>query len=435
MIAGLWGDGGLGGTEACNDADAQSSDGCSTQCEPAGTVFGCTDLVEGRGHYIDSVRALLPLADGSFIAAGALAVEGERTSWVGRYGDAGEQLWFTTPTPLGDFVLGHHIIDLATDPSRGYWALLDTHPTDELLHIDAFGQIDTQITLAELLRAENVLAGAVLDRLLGFDGRLWLAGAAWKSHDSDVDMWLAIYDTSSATLSTILLEDYAGYHDEIRAIAASDTELAVLATVNTSPEHDEDLLLRANSDVLLLSFDRHGVETDRVVLGEQASSIATVQVAAPPARRVARALASDGEGGWVVGAVQYDGAWVTRVHPTKGWTWTSRAIFPRGVAVEDLVVIDGKTIVVGSTVGSGVEPWIVGLGSSGRVEWQRYESDAHLSNELGSGAPTRDDLGSGAPTRDEEYSVIRTGDGRVQRAGKAWTPDERSVLRSCNISP
>ncbi|NJK31654.1 MAG: DUF4215 domain-containing protein [Deltaproteobacteria bacterium] len=404
------GDGILHPEEACDDGNANSGDGCSSKCELTGTVLECTTLVEGSGHSSDEVEALLPLSDGSFLASGSIEIEGKSVGWIGRYDDAGVRLWYSTPAALSDH--SSAIIDLAEDPTSGYWALFYR---DELLHITATGEVDNQLLLTALIQTNPAIQDTFVYQLQAFDARLWVAGGASGFDMPDVDMWLGVLDPGGQTVTTILFEDYAGKVDVIKAVGHSDTEIAVAATVETtlgqSDPNEPDPF--PHSDIVFVRFDRNGVELGREFFTEQPATVATR----------AHAVVPDREGGWVIAGAQYESAgwhpwsaWVTRVHPTGGWTWKSSGPYATSVSVGDVAVVDGAIVVVGAAyIDPDRHAWVVGLASDGQVSWQRYGADA------------------GYLAAKEDVVMLGL-DGRLRTAGTAYDPDARSVLRSCLIA-
>ncbi|NJK31076.1 MAG: DUF4215 domain-containing protein [Deltaproteobacteria bacterium] len=409
------GNGTLDPDESCDDGNTRSGDGCSSRCESAGTVLGCTTLIEGPGEGADDrVNALLQLEDGSFVAGGSITVDGEGVAWVGRYRASGEQLWLSMLPATEDAPYGSEILELVEEPGRGYWAFL-RNSTQEIIHIDDSGQVDEKIVLQDLVAAENVVDYVHLRGLLYLDSHLWLAGGARDGDTPESDMWLGILDHEANTLTTKLFEDYAGYPDMIEAIAYDGDEIAVAATAETSPAHDWDLVLQPRAEVLLIRFDRNGSEIERATYSEEPAPIATRAVA----------LTSDGEGGWVVAGDQYDttssaffdsSALVTRFHATSGWTWKSTGPYGGNVDIASIVSAEREIAVVGGAfAGSGYVSWMLGLGEDGNLDWQRHEADV------------------GYPST-EEHAAVRNLEGGLRVAGRAWIPGSKSVLRSCVIA-
>ncbi|NJK32381.1 MAG: DUF4215 domain-containing protein [Deltaproteobacteria bacterium] len=396
--------------EACDDGNTKSGDGCSSHCELAGTVLACTTLTEGTGDSSDEVEALLPSSDGSFIASGSIEIEGASAGWIGRYSGTGERLWYSTPAALSDY--SNAIVDLAEDPAGGYWALFYR---DELLHVTADGEIDRQFLLADLIQGDPIVQDIFVYRLQTFDGRLWLAGGASGVDVPGADMWLGVLDPGGQSVTTLLLDDYAGNVDLIKAIGHTETEIAVAATAETALGHldpDEPDPF-PHSDIVFVRFDRNGVEVGREIFTEQPSTIATR----------AYTVVSDGEGGWVIAGAQYESAgwnpwsaWVTRVHPTSGWTWKSKGPYETSVMVGDLAAVNGEFVLVGDVfANSSRHSWMVGFAGNGQINWQRHESDAGYVSA-------------------KEHVAVANFDGRLRTAGIAYDADVRSLLRSCMVA-
>jgi cysteine-rich repeat protein len=406
----ICGDGVQDPSEACDDGNRDSGDTCTAACQIPGTSLECVTLLEGTGGGYDEVNALLPLPDLSFGAAGAKQMDGRRVPWIGRFEDSGQQSWLTWPPPNDDG--SSSILDLAADSSEGYWALLVRGGDEELLHLDTSGQIDTRLSLSEVVQPVGFGVGAL--RLLVVGRHVWLAG----SHGHD--LWVGRFDVETQVLATVLTEDHAGFDDEVRVIAGSDSEIAVAATVDMSPSSDGDLFLAPDSDVLLIRFDLEGQEVGRQLLGAAEPELATR----------AYSIAADATGGWVVGGIQgkpsggwysTQAAWVTGIHPDEGWawTWTSAAAEPgptNVATVEDIVVTDHDVVAVGSFHDAGnSRAWLVGLGLDGALHWEQSLEDQGYENS-------------------EATAVVLDQTNRLRIASNAWNNDDTSLLQACIVA-
>ncbi len=377
--------------ETCDDANDAPSEG-------SGTLYGCTTLVEGSPD--DEVEALWPLADGSFVAAGSFKDHGSRLAWIGRFSGAGERLWFAQPAP-GD-ESPSSLIDIAPDAADGVWGLLAGLTSFELLHFDGAGALDARVDIGAAARVS--LAARVIESV---GSEVWIAG---KSRQN---LWLGRLDREAGTVETLLLEDHAGFDDDVWAIASNEAEVAIAATVNTSPSLDGDSILDPTSDVLLIRFDHQGNEVGR-----------SLSSAGERLALRAHALLDDGEGSWIVGGVQYDArdllgieaAWIARLDPRPGWTWVDLGPLGHGAAFGDLVMIERDVVFAGGAYGvMALQQWLARVGSGGALVWQRSSESELAFNHA--------------------TAVVRETTGNLRIAGKAWTPDESSVLRTCLVVP
>jgi cysteine-rich repeat protein len=396
--------------EACDDGNRDSGDACTPACQIRGSVLECTTLFEGMGS--DEVNALLPLPDLSFVIAGAKGTDGGQTGWIARYEDSGAQIWQTSPTEASS------VIDIAADSSDGYWALVTRGADEELLHLDATGQIDTRLFLPDFVQLAGLSVSPA--RLLVADGHLWLAGrGAGADLDVAPDLWAGRFDIEAQVLDTILNEDYVGFDDHIWAIAGSESEVAVAATVDTSPSVDGDTFLTPHSTVLVIRFDLQGQEVGRHLLGAAEPGIAAV----------AYSIAADGNDGWVVGGDQHpmqgplttpQKAWVTRIHPSEGWMWTWASAGPPagGLLVNDILVSDRELVAVGQAYGeTGEQYWLMGLGLDGARHWEQNLGE-------------RDFLAS------EVTTVVLDDANRLRTTNRAWNwnGDNTTLQQSCLVA-
>jgi cysteine-rich repeat protein len=299
------GDGVLDPHEACDDGNRESGDACTSTCQIPGTLLECTTLIEGTDN--DENNALLALPDLSFVAAGSKYTDGHQSAWVGRYDDSGASLWQAWPPPADEVT--NALLDLAADSSGGYWMLIYIGGDEELIHFDSSGEIDARQTVSAL----DPMAEIGTRRLLVADEDIWLAGAHGP------DSWLGRFDTEAHSLSTIFMEDHAGFHDVIWAIARSESEVAVAATVDTSSSYEGDMgPLITHSNVILIRFDIQGQEVGRHLLGSADPEITTV----------AYSIAADRSGGgsWVANNME----WRSSAHTKHGWHAFSPARDRRG---------------------------------------------------------------------------------------------------------
>jgi cysteine-rich repeat protein len=402
--AALCGDGVLDPDEACDDGNRESGDACTSTCRITGSQLECTTLLEGTDH--DEINGLLALPDLSFVAAGSKDYE---LPWIGRYDDSGMQIWQTWPSPADEAT--NIVMDLAADSSGGYWMLIDIGGDEDLIHFDASGQIDDRQTMSALAPMEGVRPR----RLLVVDDDVWLAG----THGAD--SWVGRFDSEAHSLSTILIDDYAGFYDVIWAIAQSKSEVAVAATVDTGPSQIEDMLLTAHSNVLLIRFDRQGHELGRHLLGS----------ADPETATTANSIAADADDGWIVGGNQHSvetftpqEAWVARVQPSEGWTWTwTSGGAWQGDDVNDILVTEHEVVVAGtSPAGYERRGWLLGLGLDGAPHWEHtFVVQGYTDSVVA--------------------AIVLDDTGRLRTAINSWydpwdipNADEVSLLQSCLVA-
>lgn len=137
------GDGVVGDDELCDDGNLIAGDGCSPGCVPSGLPYDCVELLARDSlDDWDLVLDLLPLSDGSFIAAGQLDVGSKGRGWIARYESSGARQWFLDTTSLdADFT---RITDLAGDEESGIWALAPRAAfalDNRLIRLDADGNL------------------------------------------------------------------------------------------------------------------------------------------------------------------------------------------------------------------------------------------------------------------------------------------------------
>ena len=370
---------------------------------PSGMPIQCVNVLEGSAR--NEVFDLLPGAGQAFLAAGTVDRGSDTRGWVSSFAESGEQRWFTELT-LPDQV-DVKVVDLATDGSTGAWALLLSGSLDQLLHLDQAGQVISTVDL-DTSAGVQVRAQAIEHTSAG----VWIAGA------SQGDLWLALYDPATDGLTTLLLEDHLGFNDEIQAIGRSQTKIAVAATVSTSPNFDEDLLLTATTDILVIYFDLQGKELRRTLLGASPESAFA---------RHASSISADLAGRWFVGGIEqpFDPItdaqlWLARVESDTSegsWEWTSQGVLDTVDFAGIVGVNEGILAAAGrlATDASSVQSWLGSVTSEGALDWQRSEDE---------------------PDYDHATYRVLVGDagGQVRGATKSWGPGDSSLLRSCLIS-
>jgi cysteine-rich repeat protein len=385
------GDGVQDPNEACDDGNRESGDSCTSSCRIPGTLLECTTLLEG--FLGDDLHDVLSLSDLSFVVAG----ENDGDGWIGRYDESGSPLWLVptadTPKPLWD---------IAPDSADGYWALHVAGGSDEeLIHLDASGRVDTRLLVSDLVQPAGFSVSAL--RLV-VDRDVWLAGTHGQ------DLWVGRFDVETHVISTVLTEDYAGFYDTAWAIAGSESEIAVAATVETSARWDDDVGLIPLSDVLVIRFDLQGQEVGRQVF----------KAADPQVATEANSIAADGKGGWIVGGDQHgtaifsgpQNAWLARVHPSEGWTWANSD----GIVLEDIMVAGREIVAVGFAYDDdGARYWLMGLGLDGGLHWEQiFEEPGFRGAEVRAVAL-------------DHGNRIRT----VNRALNSHLENDPTLLRSC----
>jgi hypothetical protein len=277
---------------------------------------------------------------------------------------------------------------------------------EEMIHLDASGKIDSRQTVSNLAQGDAIGAR----RLLTVDDHVWLAGAQGE------DSWVGRLDVETHALDTILIDDYAGFDDMIWAIARSDSEIAVAATVDTSPGQKDDEISIPHSNVLVIRFDLQGLEVGRHLLGS----------ADPETATVAYSIAADGNDGWIVGGEQHglqsvfnlQEAWVAGIQPSEGrtWNWTSGGS-PSGDVVGDVLVTDREVVVAGMFYADGTQrPWLLGLGHDGVPHWEHTFAVQGYTDSVVS-------------------EVVLDRVGRLRTANNSWNNGgETSLLQSCLVA-
>ncbi|WP_146158551.1 hypothetical protein [Enhygromyxa salina] len=387
--------------------DGSADDNCGPDCGPVGTERGCVELLEGSSN--NDVLALLPADSGQFFAAGAIEVGSTTRGWVSSFSESGEQRWLTQiELPSSDDVdVDVRVLALAPDQASGVWALAVSPTMDYLVHLDQDGASVSTVDLdAEV--GLYVSARAIAATSAG----IWVAGT------SQADMWLAVHDPTTNATTTRLLEDHLGFKDEVQAMGVSPTELAIAATVSTSPNFDDDLLLTATTDILVIQLDLQGTERTRTLLPATPDS---------PIARHASSISADAAGRWFVGGVQRPRSvgvdaqlWVARVDPEQRWEWTSDELldsvgFAGIVGVDDGVLAAGGQLITADADTPSIHAWLGSVASDGALRWQHANRPADHDH--------------------NEYKVlVRDAEGRIRAASKAWGPGDSSLLRSCLIS-
>lgn len=361
---GVCGDGRVDPGEVCDDGNAIRGDGCSPACLLSGTHLDCVTLLEGSLD--NSVAGLVASVEGTFIAGGEVETDAGTQAWLGRFTPDGTRLWFHE-LEGGEF--GGEIVDLTTDGEGGAWFLHYLPFETFVQHVDVEGQLGEPVDVGSV---EGVkIAASVID--WGPAG-LWMGGSAYG------DAWVGRLDTAAMSITTLLYEDYLGYHDSVGAIGNVANETVVAMTVSTTPNADFDQLLVADTDIIVIHHDTEGNETRRTMLGPtQYTSHA----------RHAFGLAFNGEA-WFVGGGQepvsfldYYQAWVAKSEPDVV-EWSSLSTDGR-VTYDDILAIDGNVVLVGTSYqDSGRFDWFAGFDASGASSWLHHHQtpDPHGEREL-----------------------------------------------------
>ncbi|NVB40233.1 hypothetical protein G6O69_20490 [Pseudenhygromyxa sp. WMMC2535] len=402
-----------GDEPTCGNGDLEGGDACTSICQLSSTPLGCVTLLEGVGVGDERAAGLLLLADGSFIAGGAYSpTDDGLRAWLGRFDASGEALWLEEPALDDDTTSELLALDtLGTDASAGAWALLREGETQQVLQFDTQGTVAARLDL-EALSDDPEGPGDALD-MVATPGALWLAGTRAS------DLWLGRLALDGQVLTTVLIEDGAGFHDEARTLARSEAGVALAATIATGPEFIEDVGVLPPSRVLVIAFDLGGHELARSTLGADEQGVA----------RHAEAIISDGAEGWIVGGTQYEAgalpwthdAWMAHVHPAQGWEWESAGPDTvSGVAsLRNLASLhQGSVLSVGYAVIDGQShAWLTCSDlDSGETRWQSERS----------------------PPEGYDYAqsdvAAWDGDTQLRTSGLVKTHFERSAVQSCLFS-
>ena len=397
--------------ELCDDGNRLPSDGCSPECMPSGTLYDCVDLLvsDTDGDWSD-VRDLLPLADGTFVAGGSNHVGGTHRGWLARYEPDGTQLWFVDAASVDADV--ESTVNLAGDGQLGTWALAFESGTNyELAHYDSDGAVTSTATVA----SEAGLAVSVHAAEHTPNG-VWLAG------ELEGDAWVAIYDPALGSVTDILLEDHLGHRDSVYAMARNESQVAIAATVSTSPNFDVDVPLLASTDILVIQFDLEGNEIQRTLLGPGPDSALV---------RTANRISSDDAGLWFVAGsstprsvIAAHQVWLAPVQPASAWDWTTEATksiwWGDMVGVEDGVIVGTNQTGIDDSSAPTLDGWLGDVASGGDMRW-----------ELGSATEDVED--------DRHYThrvLARDSEGRVRTAGTiaASGSEGPSTVRSCLVA-
>lgn len=369
------GDGVLDPDEACDDGNLRGGDGCSRECVHSGTHLECvtlTPLFEGRQDL--DARALVESLAGSFIAAGSVGTELGYAAWIGRFDEQGQPRWVHELESYSGLL--ERAYALVPDGEGGAWVLVGPSAGTTIVHFDVQGEA---VGAVDVLAAAGMLpwVATMVSSPTALPTQIWLGGA------SEGDAWVGRLDGQSGTIATIMLDDYAGYDDVVRAIGHHEDRLAVAATVSTTPNADGDQPLTAQTDILLVEFDMQGVERSRVLLGP-----GTLEGYARHAGSVVRQAEGWAVGGWQQPLAVLDPFEVWVAGPAFGPAeWGSGAVLPGSqtatfaalLASEASVVVSGSRVRDGHFVG-----WLAGIDAEGEMIWEHVEPDELGSHEEGS---------------------------------------------------
>ncbi len=219
-----------------------------------------------------------------------------------------------------------------------------------------------------------------------------------------------------------MIEDHLGYRDVTHAIARSQDEVAIAATVSTSPNFDGDAMLLASTDVLVVHFDLQGNELRRTLVGPSPD---------PEYVRTGTRIVADEAGKWFVGGnttphdatANYTG-WLVPVEAPLAWDWTTnedQLEFLADLSGDDTgVLIAGNRIAPddsGVLVGQG---WLTSLASDAASRWIFDRNDDAVENYLYC----------------SHEVLVRDLGGRLRTAGVYAEPGSATppVVRSCLIT-
>jgi cysteine-rich repeat protein len=408
----LCGDGSKHPDELCDDGNQIAGDGCSPECVPSGMPYDCVDLLaQDNLEDWDDVRDLLLLADGSFIVAGHRDALTDRRGWVARYEASGAQRWSMDASTVNPSL--RDIAALAGDEQTGIWALGLTggfSEEDYLLRLDPDGNL-VSATPIESEAGEHVDVFDIEATAAG----VWLGGAHQPAGQVTTDTWLSLHDPTQSTLQDVLLEDHLGYNDTINIVIRDGEGVAVAATLSTSPHVDMDVLLMAETDIMVVWFDQYGNEQERTMIGPSPD---------PEFVRYASYLAVDESGRWFVGGslspfdfAQQTQGWVVQVG--GNWTWTNT---DSGFA--GMVGVDNGIVIAANITTDSDTPyylgWLAEFAWDGSARWEFGEVEA------GEGIADYKHYSHRALTHD-------TG-GHLRTAGTLFVPEEPALLRSCLVS-
>ena len=403
------GDGIQAPDELCDDGNLTPGDGCSAECVPSGTPLDCDTLYEG--HWADEVNAVVGLSDGSMVVGGYAWVD-EYQGWVSRYTPEGEVSW-TRQIELGDYDFNDARFSdgpgLVDDGQLGVWVLAEQSDVDTLFHLDAEGGLTDSVEIS--VAFGELVSPSALAR---FDGDLWIGGM------SKEDIWLGRYNPTTEEATTVLHEDYLGYRDRIRALAPDGDQLLVAATMSASPNWNGDFILVAQTDVLLITLDAQGNETNRVTVTNPDEEFAPR----------AEAIAVDSVGRVYIGGMHESinftvasRTWAAALSPEGDnlWSWSSGGVFEGrsgftfgGIAAVDDVMFTtfgAHDFEADENHGAGWTARIV----DGELAWH------HAVTRMGY-------------QHYHNRQVLATGADQPRVVGKAWTQDERSLFEICAIA-
>jgi cysteine-rich repeat protein len=410
----ICGDGNQDPDELCDDGNQLAGDGCSPECLPSGMPVDCVDLlVQDDPDDVDTVMALLPLADGTFVAAGERDALKDDRGWLGRFEPSGTQRWLVDATSVDPDI--DYVGRLAGDEQAGIWALAagPSLANALLIRFDQDGNALSTVVVESELGA--VLA--VSDIEVTASG-VWLAGEMW-GEETKRDAWVGLYSPTQDAVQDVLHEDHLGYNDSILAVGRDGEGVAVVATVSTSPNSDEDVLLTAQTDILVIWFDPQGNELRRTTVGPSPE---------PEWARRADRITADGEGRWFVGGhlqpldfPQEYRAWAAQVDGE--WAWTSET--PSTYWGDMTGVDDGVVVATNHTLAhdSGElfsQGWLTEFGADGAARWDF--------------GVVGDDV---AGYKDYSHWALRIDfNGQLRTAGTVWPEDDGKLktVRSCLIT-
>ncbi len=401
----LCGDGVIDAGELCDDGNLTPGDGCSPGCLPSGMPYDCFDLLEDPEN-LSVVNDLHLLADGSVLAAGRLgSVDADLLhtdrGWIARYEPTGEQLWFVDTITIDPQIT--LVLDMVGDGGSGVWTLGGAGYTENsLIHIDDDGSVGAPVPIDT--QADAAVHVAALE---------FTAAGVWLAGDRQGDAWVGLYDPESGVVTDLLVEDHLGFNDYVHAIARADGEVAVAATLSTSPNFDDDGLVTAATEILVVHFDLEGDELRRTLLSPNPD---------PEFVRFAQRLVFDQPSNrWYVGGNSTPKqstagpwrAWFATVEAQAGWQWTHDAPFG-DLARGQAGLIMATTWI---DVADGLRGELTSLAADGTVRWTFGR--------------TTDDVANYEDFR--LYVLARGSEGQLRTAGRLHDVHSRK-LRSCLVA-
>jgi hypothetical protein len=236
---------------------------------------------------------------------------------------------------------------------------------------------------------------------------VWIVGEA-REGGSQADAWLGLYDPALGTVEDVLRVDELGYNDIFSAVSRDGEGVAVVGTMSTTPNHDHDLVLTAETDILVVWVDANGDELRRTKVGPSPD---------PEWIRLATRITSDSEGRWFVGGPLSS---LTLFGQNQSWA----------------APVDGSWSLVRDiawSVLNGMDDGFIALG----VHYDELVTSGRLS-EFGSDGVPRWEFGEGVDDFGYKHYRLersaRDATGVLRTAGRLRVPGEPPKVRSCSTA-